>query len=324
VTLVKWLGTANMFLVAAAILEPSIWCMRYIERHMPARTPLPVSPPTAAEPASVRPPPSALDGMRRTLASPILLLMALEMFAYTFISTLYSYQVNVYMENAIPSRDARTMYWAGIYNSINIMSIVTQALVTWTVTRMKRPWIGLLLMPLCQLFGSIFLLWNPELIVAPLKELVKIFLHFPLVAALLNIPVVHAVAEVLTQSFRGLYIPGASALLLAAVVGILRYALNYSTGRAIRELFFTPLSREDKYQAKGFIDTLVFRAGDGMGSALLLSWLVFFPASPGIDISIIISTVLSLLIIINLGWKYEEMVTDEKKARSGHEKASTS
>ena len=56
----------------------------------------------------------------------------------------------------------------------------------------------------------------------------------------------------------------ASAPLLAVliVVQVLRRAGNYAIMRPARELLYVVLSREEKYKAKNFIDTVVYRGGD--------------------------------------------------------------
>jgi ATP:ADP antiporter, AAA family len=66
---------------------------------------------------------------------------------------------------------------------------------------------------------------------------------------------------------------------LAAIVGfqIVRSAANYAIARPTREVLFTVVSREDRFKAKSFIDTVVYRTGDQLGiwsSALLnaLGW----------------------------------------------------
>ncbi len=65
---------------------------------------------------------------------------------------------------------------------------------------------------------------------------------------------------------------GFGALVLAPTVAVLvaaqlsRRVLNFGLARPTRELFFTVLSREDKYKAKNAIDTVVYRAGDQIGS----------------------------------------------------------
>jgi AAA family ATP:ADP antiporter len=72
---------------------------------------------------------------------------------------------------------------------------------------------------------------------------------------------------------------GFAALALAPTIAVLvvlqvvRRAGNFALARPTRELLYTVLPREDKYKAKSFIDTVVYRAGDQIGSwsYLLLS-----------------------------------------------------
>jgi AAA family ATP:ADP antiporter len=64
--------------------------------------------------------------------------------------------------------------------------------------------------------------------------------------------------------------------ILSIVVGftVLRRAGNFSFARPTREVLFTVVSREDKYKAKNFIDTVVYRLGDQVGSwsSALITW----------------------------------------------------
>jgi AAA family ATP:ADP antiporter len=46
----------------------------------------------------------------------------------------------------------------------------------------------------------------------------------------------------------------------------LRRAANFAIARPARETLFTVVSREDKYKAKNFIDTFVYRTGDQIGA----------------------------------------------------------
>ncbi len=64
-------------------------------------------------------------------------------------------------------------------------------------------------------------------------------------------------------------------LALLAIFQTLRRAGNFAVTRPAREVLFTVLRREDKYKAKSFIDTFVYRAGDQIGawSYPLLTWL---------------------------------------------------
>ncbi|RIK93391.1 MAG: MFS transporter [Burkholderiales bacterium] len=64
--------------------------------------------------------------------------------------------------------------------------------------------------------------------------------------------------------FGALALAPGVAVLVAAQFG--RRVLNFGLARPTRELLFTVLSREDKYKAKNAIDTVVYRAGDQVGS----------------------------------------------------------
>jgi AAA family ATP:ADP antiporter len=63
---------------------------------------------------------------------------------------------------------------------------------------------------------------------------------------------------------------GAIALLptiaAVAVFQVLRRAADYAIARPTREVLFTVVAREDRYKAKSFIDTVVYRAGDQVGA----------------------------------------------------------
>jgi AAA family ATP:ADP antiporter len=60
----------------------------------------------------------------------------------------------------------------------------------------------------------------------------------------------------------------AAASTLTSVVGfqLIRRAGNFAIARPTREVLFTVLPREDRYKAKSFIDTVVYRLGDQIGA----------------------------------------------------------
>jgi len=62
---------------------------------------------------------------------------------------------------------------------------------------------------------------------------------------------------------------------IIVVFQVLRRAGNFAVARPTREVLFTVIPREDKYKAKSFIDTVVYRSGDQIGawSYALLSFL---------------------------------------------------
>ncbi|HSJ16337.1 MAG TPA: MFS transporter [Longimicrobiales bacterium] len=65
---------------------------------------------------------------------------------------------------------------------------------------------------------------------------------------------------------------GFGALALAPTLGVLvvfnvlRRAGNFAVARPTREVLYTVIPREDKYKAKSFIDTFVYRLGDQLGA----------------------------------------------------------
>jgi AAA family ATP:ADP antiporter len=70
----------------------------------------------------------------------------------------------------------------------------------------------------------------------------------------------------------GLTIIGFGALALlptvmaVAAFQVIRRAADYAIARPTRELLFTVVPREDRYKAKSFIDTIVYRTGDQLGA----------------------------------------------------------
>ncbi len=96
---------------------------------------------------------------------------------------------------------------------------------------------------------------------------------------------------------------GAVALMptLASVVGfqLIRRAGNFAIARPTREVLFTVLPREDRYKAKSFIDTAVYRLGDQLGawSFALLTYLKL-----GLGEISIVAAVVSVLWLFNSWW----------------------
>lgn len=86
-------------------------------------------------------------------------------------------------------------------------------------------------------------------------------------------------------------------LSLLVVFLTLRRAGNFAIARPAREVLFTVVSREDKYKAKSFIDTFIYRAGDQIGawSFPAMGWLglsltgISFVAAPLAAIWLLIS-----------------------------------
>ena len=58
----------------------------------------------------------------------------------------------------------------------------------------------------------------------------------------------------------------APTIVVLVIYQVLRRAGNFSFARPSREVLFTVVPREDKYKAKSFIDTVIYRTGDQVGA----------------------------------------------------------
>jgi len=76
--------------------------------------------------------------------------------------------------------------------------------------------------------------------------------------ALLLHPALSVLGLLLVAAFPSLW--------LVVLLGGLRRVVHYGLERPAREVLFTVLPREEKYKAKSFIDTVLYRAGDALGA----------------------------------------------------------
>ncbi|MBL8296973.1 MAG: MFS transporter [Rhodanobacteraceae bacterium] len=63
-----------------------------------------------------------------------------------------------------------------------------------------------------------------------------------------------------------LALAAAPLLSLVVLLQVLRRTGDFALSRPAREVLYVPLSREEKYKAKNFVDTFVFRFGDQLGA----------------------------------------------------------
>lgn len=95
----------------------------------------------------------------------------------------------------------------------------------------------------------------------------------------LGVPLTLALIPVLTAGgFVGLWLAPVLSILIA--FQIVRRAGNYAISNPAREILFTVVSRETKYKAKNFIDTVVYRGGDAIAS-----WIFAGLAALGLGLS---------------------------------------
>lgn len=100
---------------------------------------------------------------------------------------------------------------------------------------------------------------------------------------------------------------------IAAIVAlqVTRRAGNFAIARPTRELLYTVLSREDKYKAKSFIDTAVYRLGDQVGAWSYAGLAALGLALPGI--ALYVAVPVSAAWLVNAFWlgKRQERLAQE-------------
>jgi ATP:ADP antiporter, AAA family len=123
-------------------------------------------------------------------------------------------------------------------------------------------------------FASIDLAVNALTLITQVFLTSRLIKWFGLAAVLAIIPVL------LAAGFALISITPVLAVLL--VVQVIRRAGNYAVMRPSREMLYVVLSREEKYKAKNFIDTVVYRSGDAISA-----WLYAGMRSAGLGLSAI-------------------------------------
>lgn len=96
-----------------------------------------------------------------------------------------------------------------------------------------------------------------------------------------------------------------------AILEIVRKTANYAISRPSREVLFTAVSRREKYQAKNFIDTVVYRAGDTGAAALFEA---FFKVGASIVIvasSAVGASVVYLIVGLTLGQAHARRLREQ-------------
>ena len=136
---------------------------------------------------------------------------------FTILSTFLYFQQADIAKQTFTSRAARTAFFAKIDLTVNVLTLLTQLLLTGRIIKRLGVALTLTLLPLLSVAGF---------------------------AVLGLAPTLWAVI-----TFQ-----------------VLRRAGNFAVARPTRETCFTVVPREDKYKAKSFIDTFVYRAGDQIGA----------------------------------------------------------
>ena len=98
------------------------------------------------------------------------------------------------------------------------------------------------------------------------------------------------------------------------VLQVLRRAGNYAIQRPAREVLYTVLARTDKYKAKNFNDTFVYRVGDQVGawSYTLISWLGM--GIGGLSFLMVPFSAVWLVVALWLGARYRRIQREGREA----------
>ncbi len=223
--LVKRIGSVNLLIISAIMLEGAAWCVRFFpadfhRRHAERSA-------TRDDKAAERPVGGGIiTGISHVFRSRYLMAICGFMFLYAITTTFVYFQQADITGSQFHDRAARTAFFAHIDTWVNSLTLLVQLFLTGRLLK----WIGV----------------GPTLAFLPVLSMI------------------------------GFIAIGISPVLsLFAVFQVARRAGNFAVTRPAREVLFTVLSREDKYKAKSFIDTFVYRVADQVGawSYSLLRWL---------------------------------------------------
>lgn len=219
-------GTVDMLLVSVAFISAALACVFALIRVHRVDAAGTPSEPTARD---------AWRGLRLVASEPYLRSVAAYVFLHGLVGTYLYMQQGQLVEASIAARDERTALFAFIDTCTNALTLVVQLFFTSRLIHRFGVTFALVTQPVIACAGWIVL-----------------------AAALL------ASARFAAGGFTiGGLVPE-----LATLVGlqVLLRASNFATVRPAREALFTVVEREVKYKSKSFIDTFVYRLGDGIGA----------------------------------------------------------
>ena len=214
--LVGVLSLPTLLWFSIVLLECAVLCLKRLDRRVGSK-------PSSDVPSSDAPSSaeviggSALDGIKRVLASPYLLGICAFMLLFTIGSTfLYNIQAEI-VSRTFSDTTQQTSVFARIDLAVNTLTLVTQLFLTGRLMKWLGVGVTLAILPLISMVGFLAL--------------------------------------------------GAAPVFAVFVVfQVLRRAGNFAIAVPTREVLYTVLPRRDKYKAKNFNDTFVYRAGDQAGA----------------------------------------------------------
>lgn len=103
------------------------------------------------------------------------------------------------------------------------------------------------------------------------------------------------------------------ALWVVVVVQVLRRAGNYAVMRPGREMLYVVLSKEEKYKAKNFIDTVIYRGGDAVSAWVYAGMKAIGLSAAGISLAAVPLACAWVWISFNLGNRQERLAAAAEK-----------
>ncbi len=110
------------------------------------------------------------------------------------------------------------------------------------------------------------------------------------------------------------------ALWVVVVVQVLRRAGNYAIMRPGREMLYVVLSKEEKYKAKNFIDTVIYRGGDAISAWVYAGMLAIGFSAAGIALVAVPLACAWAWISFRLGNRQEQIAAGEPVPGTAHAK----
>ncbi|WP_223527468.1 NTP/NDP exchange transporter [Pseudomonas sp. GL-R-19] len=105
---------------------------------------------------------------------------------------------------------------------------------------------------------------NIDLLVNAITLVLQLFVTGRLISSLGIVMTLCILPFISVTGFAALAASPSTAVLVMAQVW--RRAANFALARPVREILFTSIAREDRYKAKNFIDTVIYRGGDQVAS----------------------------------------------------------
>jgi AAA family ATP:ADP antiporter len=254
-SLVGLLGTANLLLVSAALLEVAALAARrlFAQPRFAAE-----DQPAGGAALATAIGGSVWDGMRRSLSDPYLVNVTLHMLFFTLLTTFLYFQQATIVDAAIVDRTDRTRFFANMDLAVNVITLLTQTFATGRAVKRWGVTAALALLPVMSLAGFGVLGLAPTIAVL--------------------------------MTFQ-----------------VLRRAGNFAVARPAREVLFTAVAPTDRYKAKTFIDTVIYRVGDQLGAWMYAPLAALGAGVAGISGAAIVLAALSTANAVWLGRKMHRL-----------------